>query len=612
MQRLKSWLERAPFALVASLWSLLLTVVLTWPACLDLSSEVLGSEHADTMKHLWTLWWIRAELLSGSIPFQTDLVNYPQGMELYPIEPLNGLVVLLLAPLNIVTAANLAAMLNLTVTGICAALLGRDIAGNRWGGLAAGTLLQGSAIASFTVHVGVGELQHLWWLPLGLLAWRGLRKRMTWGSTLLLGGALAGASLSCFYHGFFLATAVAVLSLATIWAGARTPRLLACYAGAAGLGLLVVVPLTQVFATSYGTEGPSSLTLSEAVFEEHGQPLTDPAPARLELGHLVTPRWGEWSDATRQQKGYAGGRYIGWLALALAVVAMIRDPKRSAPWLAVVVVALLLSLGSILVVSGEELTLESGRRLRLPFLYLNRLLGHVGEGLNFPVRFVALATTALAALAAVAASRVRRPWIVAAVALAATVEVHANQLTPLRLERFELMDYSGLEALSEGTHPTVDIGLALRPDPESRHAALTSQILNGQPLHAVPLERIEYFAPDGAQYVAALPMMDAILEPFTYGRTTELPELRSSLCLLQERGLSRLQLLGTRGSGRIPRGLVLLLNEQLGEPLLWTEAAAVWDIPPATCTDEELDTWRAEQRLRLRHASPSALGPPQR
>ena len=596
---------------MASIWSLVLTLVLTWPACLDLSTEALGSQDADTMKHLWTVWWIRAELLRGSIPFSTDLVNFPEGMQLYPIEPLNGLIVLPLAPLSIVTASNVAALLNLTATGLCAALLGRDLSNSRWGGLAAGTLLQGSAIATFTIHVGVGELQHLWWLPLGLLAWRRLRLGMTWGSTLLLGGALGGATLSCFYHGFFLATGVAVLSLTTLWAGARTPRLLACYVGAAGLGLLVTVPLMSTFATTYGTEGPSSLTLVQAVLEEHGQPLTDPAAARLELAHLALPRWGDWDTLSRQDRGYAGGRYVGWIALGLALTALVRDPKRAGPWLAVALVALLMALGSLLVVSGEEISLGSGQRLRLPFFYLNRLLGHLGEGLNFPVRFVALSSTAMAAMAAIAASKVRRPWIVTLLALAATVEVHANQLTPLRLERFSLLEYEGLAVVADPTRPTVDIGLTLRPDPESRHAALTAQMITEQPLHAVPLERIEYFAPEGARYVGALPLMDAIVDPFKYGRETSLGDQRPSLCLLQQRGLTRIQLLGTRGSSPIPHGLVRMLSELLGEPLLWTDQAAVWDIPEQACSAEELSDWGAEHALRIQVSTGEAPGPAQ-
>ena len=69
----------------------LLAVLLTWPMIKYPSFAALGSKNADGMKHLWTLWWMRASIWDyGDFPFTTDLINYPVGMDLYPIEPLNG------------------------------------------------------------------------------------------------------------------------------------------------------------------------------------------------------------------------------------------------------------------------------------------------------------------------------------------------------------------------------------------------------------------------------------------------------------------------------------------------------------------------------------------
>ena len=169
------------FAFWELLGAFVLALALTWPVPVDLSGSALGSANADGMKHLWTLWWMRASVWEyGTFPFDTELINYPMGMELYPIEPLNGLISLFLPGLNLVALSNILAIVNMTLTGFIGAWFGRILSGNRWGGVAAGALLEGSSVMAFFVHVGVGELNHLWWLPLGLGCLVKARRTQEW------------------------------------------------------------------------------------------------------------------------------------------------------------------------------------------------------------------------------------------------------------------------------------------------------------------------------------------------------------------------------------------------------------------------------------------------
>jgi hypothetical protein len=246
----------------AQIWSLsiLITIWMIWPAPLHFSDAVIGSPDADGMKHLWTLWWIQESIVSlNVIPFHTTLINYPFGIDLYPIEPLNGLVISALAWLPLIYASNVIAVLNLTLTGVCAGYLGRAVSGNREGGIAAGILVQTSAFAYFSIHSGVGELQHLWLLPLGLFTWVRLREHMMFRDAVFLGLSLAAAVLSCFYYGFFLALAVSLLSVVTFFAGAKTVRLLTWYAFAAGLSSVIAFPVISKFSTSYGEGEPPDM-----------------------------------------------------------------------------------------------------------------------------------------------------------------------------------------------------------------------------------------------------------------------------------------------------------------------------------------------------------------
>ena len=203
--KLKWWFEDHRWGVLQTLWFVLLAILLTYPMILYPNSAALGSPRADGMKHLWTLWWMRSSVWEyASFPYQTDLVNYPIGMDLYPIEPLNGLVALFLPWMPLIALSNFLALGNMVLTGITGAWFGRLLSRSRVGGFVAGTLLEGSAVMAFFIHVGVGELHHLWWLPLGLGCQLMARKTQEWKWFLAVALCLVGAMLSCFYLGFFL------------------------------------------------------------------------------------------------------------------------------------------------------------------------------------------------------------------------------------------------------------------------------------------------------------------------------------------------------------------------------------------------------------------------
>ena len=601
-QAVRQLLGRAPFALVLSAWSILLAVLLTWPTALELNQGVLGSPHADGIKHLWTLWWMRQELLvQHQIPWDTQYVNFPQGMQLYPIEPLNGLLVTLLGFLPLVAATNLVALLNLSATGLAGGLLGKELSGSKWGGAVAGTLLQGSAMALFTIQVGVGELQHLWWLPLGGWAWLKLREGLGWRATFGLAGCLAGATLSCFYHGFFLATAIAVLSLSTLWAGRRTPALLARYGVAAGLGLLVVLPVVLSFSGSYGSGDIPQVGLLNYISAEHGQPVTDPFSARLELSELWTPRRGQRADASMELLGYGGGRYLGWVALLMGLGGAIRAPKKALPWVLVGVVGVGLALGSFWGWGEEEGLTASGARIRLPFFWLNRALGYVSEPLNFPVRFLAVTVTALSACAALLTQRLKQPAWIFALALLAVLDVQRHQLIGRPLPTFAPWDFSVLEGLSEGEHPTVDLTLAWRADKEVRFAGLSAQMEHGQAIQAVPLERIEFFATDGRDAVGVLPLVQKVGEGFIRVDTdTSSVDVRRDVSLLRAMGFERVMVLGVGQNRQVSPRVRLDLKKLLGEPILDEPQALVFELPIFEISPDELAQWQAEHAEQVR------------
>jgi hypothetical protein len=602
--------------LIALLCCAGLSVVLTWPMVLQPNSQLLGHPSADGMKHLWTLWWMRASLWSeGHLPFNTALINYPMGMQLYPIEPLNGLLAVALPFIPEVALSNLLVLLNLTLTGLCGAWFGRELSGSRLGGLAAGLLLQGSAVMAFFVHVGVGELSHLWWLPLGLGVLLRARRSLRWPWFLALAGCLAGAVLSCFYLGFFLGLAVALWALCTLWAGTQTPRLLLSYALAAGLSISVVWPVTQSFATSYRSGDRPDVGLRSYLLEEHGQPVTDPTSARLELSHVLRPGL---PSPQREIEAYGGGRYLGLATLLLALVGLLRRPRQAWPWLVVGAVGLVLALGSFWTVDGQAVS-PNGARLRLPAFYLNRLLGYVAEPLNFPVRFLAMTATALSGLAALAiGQRDGRRWLLALGLLVpiGVVEMQWGDRVPWPWSRFTPRDATGLEVLrAQPQLAVVDLALLVRADHENRWNALSTQIAHGKPTQAIPIERIELFARDGYWFCRGLGLIRDLQPLYENKPGHSLSgDYRHDLAVLRDAGFGWILVSYRYGAERMPEGISQALTQLLGPPVATGAGMGAWAIPAVDVAPPEIEAWRVAHMQKVRELIDSErpqMGPPQ-
>lgn len=585
-------------------WFLLAAVAWTWPMAADPGAATLGHPRADGLKHLWTLAWARREVWDqGRLPFHTDWVNWPVGLELFPIEPLNGLVAVLLPWIGLIPLANLLVLLNLWGTGLAGAYFGRQVAGRDEGGWVAGTLLQGSAVSAWFVHLGVGELHHLWWLPLGLGLLVRARRTLRPGAFVALGLCLAGATLSGFYIGFFLAFATAVWALLTLDAGRGTGRLALGYLLAASLGLALILPVLAAFGGSWTHGTTGDVGLLSWVFGPHDQPLTDPPSARLEPLHLLWPG----RALSGQQEAYGGGRYLGLVALGLGALGLARRPREGLPWVVVGALGAVLALGSALVWRGEELVID-GQPVRLPFLWLNRALGYVVEPINFPARALAISAVALSALGALGA-RGRLAWL----ALPAVLEIALLQEISWPWRSFRPDDARALAAVADHQgHGLVDLALVWRPDAENRWSALSAQLVHRHPTQAVPIERVEYFARDGARYVAAL-RLARDLEPL-YNRQTETlagsPEdYRADLALLRDAGFHEILVNYRGGRERIPDGLVASLSGLCGPPLVLESSRALWAVPEQAASPEELAAWRATHVAAVESLAASDYGP---
>ena len=596
--RCKWWLSDHKWSISEIGWYITLAMVLTYPVVFQLNTAALGSPRADGMKHLWTLWWMRASIWDyGDFPYQTDLVNYPVGMDLYPIEPLHGMVAMFLPWVSLIALSNILVLCNMVATGVAGAWFGRLLSNSRVGGFVAGTLLEGSAVMAFFIHVGVGELHHLWWLPLGLGTLIKARKTGEWKWFSAISLCLIGSILSCFYLGFFLAISVLLWSVLTGWKGRETPKLVLQYFLAASLAIAVVVPVTKSFASSYKTGDVPNVGLWNYMTQNHGQPVTDPPSARLELYQLLTPNR---EAKTTEEAAYGGGRYMGWVALGLAIAGLIRTPKKALPWVAVACVGILFAFGTYWTANGVEVKTASGIRLVMPMFWLNRILGYLAEPLNFPIRFLAITAVAISAMASLAS---RSPKVIV-FAVIAVIEIAWGHMIGYPWQRFQPRDASVLSVMKGvDDKAVIDLALAVRSDMENRFNALGTQIVHGHKLHAVPVERVEYFARDGQIFVQATQLVQD-LRAFYENRGGQLqPDYRADLAVLQDAGFGWIVVGYRNGAERMPQGIVDALTQICGAPVAMGSGIAAWKLPEVSYTEAELAMFVAYHKTMMQALS---------
>ncbi|MBL8617476.1 MAG: hypothetical protein JNM72_17845 [Deltaproteobacteria bacterium] len=553
-------------ALLPLPWFAALALAQCWSVMGAPATDLLGHPRTDTLKHLWTLWWMRAAVQSeGRLPHETMLANFPEGLTLYPIEPLSGLVVNLLAPLPLPLVSNLLVFVHLVLIGHCAALLGRQLSGHWQGGLIAGTLLQTSAVTAHLFVIGVGELQQLWLLPLCLTMLLRAQANPSLGAWAKLGLCLGLSAVACFYYGLFAGLLVAA---GVLWALVRGPsRLQTLGLSAVALAVIGVVvgPFAATFAESYTVAAPASADCS---------PVYDAVDARLELWTILWP-WGFSNDPP--PTAYLGGTFLGLGAVALAVVGLARQPRLAAPLVIGGLLGVVLALGSYYSAQGEEL-IRAGARTVLPMRWLNTALAAIAEPLNFPVRAISMTAVALAGLAALALPRkIPARWARLSAALALLPALDPTLLGqaawPLPITHPREAPAVDLTVPGLGdSGPVADLRLAVRPDADGREAALLLQIAHGQPTQGVPISRVAEGAREGQRQLEALASVQALRAGQVPAEATLLAD-NAVLWSLGFRYLSWAEGWDTGPEAPTPRAL----RQSLGPPV--TEGLGFWIWP---------------------------------
>lgn len=547
--------------------ALAISLGVTWPLPWALvSGEYVGHPVGDLADHVQGAWWVAGALLEGHWPLATTVTHLPTPQRLWYVDPVGAVV---MAPWWRVSgpfAWNLGLLLQVLVATALAWWVGRRATASAWAGTVVAAVSVPSAYLVGLLHGGLSEYAGLtpvvgavWWTLLAMgrdPQGRRTRPRDAWIAGLCLGLAAWQAA----YYGVF----AALFALCCV-PGAGWRARLGPLVRMGGVAAAVVTPLALAL---WWTLSPQDAAVSSANAPGWGG--GGPLPA-TDVLTFVWPGDHYFPDTPALgNPGILHVNALGWVALALAGLAVWRRPEARMLRMPAVLYGLML-LGPGLVVAGRPLDIP----LPLALLYA----GPSPFGLvHHPYRLVSLAMVLLGLLAGLGALQLSSRWRVAA-ALAVGLEVAVATPAPWPLEttpRPELAPYtwaSGgvLDWPPGGT--SENRGYQLAQVEHGLPVPWGVNVLLPEPLAADPLVAL---------------LLEQLDDPRARARNRDVPGRDPRVAPLS--GESRLGQLGIQQvvlhhgalSGRERRAATEILVRHLGPPVGTGSWGAAWEVQRAT------------------------------
>ena len=219
----------------------LLTVAMTWPQALSLSSR--ATPHQDVYFNMWRLRWFAHALVTPSARLFDANTFYPEPLTLALSDamPVEGIVAapLVWAGMTPVLMHNLLLLGAIATSGMAMFAFARYLTGSRGAGVLAGIVF---SFAPYRFeHVMHMELQWAMWMPLAFLALHRTFDTGKWKYGLATGASVALQMLSSIYYGIFLATLIALGAVLLMIRDRKVPLLRAALPLVAGAVLAAVV-----------------------------------------------------------------------------------------------------------------------------------------------------------------------------------------------------------------------------------------------------------------------------------------------------------------------------------------------------------------------------------
>jgi len=392
-------------ALIAALLYAAAALILSWPTAARPGSVLLGHPGNDTWNHVWGFWWVGEEILShGRWPSWTDLIAWPRGGALYFIDTLNALWTLPFQALfGPVATHNLVFLASLWFSAFCAWLLARHVVRDGAAALVAGAIYGFCPHLLAQAHNGITESLNAGWLALYLLTLLRLLERPSVPRGLACWAALVACGLFNWYYGLF-AGLISILLCAwrALQAAYPTAWWRAVKTGLVGAAAFAPLAIVGLLALQSSMDAPDALVNRDPDFVWNSLLYHNMSDLQcfFRPGRFYSPDLRELYG-----EELLIVTYLGWSAILLAGWGVAATPRRRRlwPWIALVAVFWIFSLGPYLYAFGEYVELK-GHRLPLPFLAFFEALPLFSR-ISHPFRFVVGVELGLGILAAFALAR---------------------------------------------------------------------------------------------------------------------------------------------------------------------------------------------------------------
>ena len=374
-------------------------VATTWPLVARLTTHLPGGT-TDTLVHYWNGWWVGRALSTGQTPFYTPLLFHPAGISLttHNFAWLNSAAWLALRPwVGGFAAYNLTLLANLAACGFAAFLLARDLTGDGGAAFLAGLIYQCWPFRLAQLdHPNLISTQ---WIPLFMLFLIRTVRRGRWQDGVLAGTFLALTGYTrwqLLIPAAILGGIYLVCALPTRWAPRPRQGLALLLAG--GVAALALAPPVLLMARQWRAASTDLLVEGEeTTMQTDLLAYLTPSGSHPLLADLTQPAYERYYADRSQGRRFPA--YVGFAALALALLGMWRARWTALPWLGTALVFVSLALGPVLRANGQLYT-----AVPMPYRTWGRVF--VVRLLRFPDRFNMFLALPVAVLAAYGAGSV--------------------------------------------------------------------------------------------------------------------------------------------------------------------------------------------------------------
>ncbi len=444
----------------------------------------------DGWQNVWNLWWVHRAVTTATNPFFTPLLFYPQGVDLtlQTLNISNGILFLPITALaGPVAAYNAAVMTALTLSGIGGYALALRVSGDRLAAFVGGAVFTFSPFHLTKVWDGQLELITLQWVALYAFFLLRAVEEAQQRDALIAGVFLALIGYTSWYYLFFFG--IYSLLFAVIWLVRAQPvqrrDMLRQFVMTAGCGVLLLTPLLAAAPRA----AQAMLVISSPWFDP-SNPLDKILMRSVNVYDLVLPNglhplWGSAVETlVRTWHPYIGAWNIalGYVALALSLVALIVARREAWRWAIIGLIAIVLSLGPIVQIG----TLRTS--IPLPYQLILAIPGL--ELARRPSHFIVITTLMLAPLVALGLRELRRRLSLrhGYALIGMCTALIAVEFAPPRWSLYPFRVHPYYERVAEQPGAVMEL-----PPPFEESEPLMAQIVHGQPLVGGFVSRIPLY-----------------------------------------------------------------------------------------------------------------------